>query len=64
MADELYYFTVLGLEEVKTTIGRDTLGITFRARFLNSARFNRTGCSLPFAVDYANGLFGVITVGP
>jgi len=24
MADDLYYFTILGLEEVKTTIGRDT----------------------------------------
>ena len=28
MADDLYYFTILGLEEVKTTIKRDTLEIT------------------------------------
>jgi hypothetical protein len=28
MADDLYYFTILDLEEVKTAIGRDTLEIT------------------------------------
>jgi hypothetical protein len=44
LADDLYYFTILGLEEVKTTIGRDTLEITMApGRLLQEDRCGATG---------------------